>query len=125
MPKILVVDDERPTLDMLNLFLGVYGYEVLVADNASAGLELFEKEQPPVVLTDIKMPGQDGLNMLKQMKAIDANAQVIVVTGHGDKDLAKKAYALGATEFLNKPLDVEALKDALEKAMDNWRRRND
>ncbi len=122
MKKILVIDDEVPTLDMLELFLGACGYEVLVAENEAAGMEIFEKERPGIVLTDIKMPGKDGLTILKRIKEISAGTEVIVITGHGDKDLAQRAFELEASGFLNKPLDTAELNDALERAEERLKR---
>lgn len=116
MKKILVIDDEQPTLYMCRLFLGTYGYEVLTADNAEDGFALFEKERPPIVLTDIKMPGPDGLSLLKRIKETAPETEVIVVTGHGDKDLAGKAEALDASGFLSKPLQTEEIEAALKRA---------
>ena len=122
MKKILVIDDEVPTLDMLELFLGACGYEVLVAENEAAGMEIFEKERPGIVLTDIKMPGKDGLTILKRIKEISAGTEVIVITGHGDRDLAQRAFELEASGFLNKPLDTAELNDALERAEERLKR---
>ena len=116
MKKILVIDDEVPTLDMLELFLGAWGYQVLLADNEAAAMALFEKETPGIVLTDIKMPGKDGFSILKRIKELRPETEVIVITGHGDKDLAQRAFELQASGFLHKPLDTEALSEALEKA---------
>jgi anti-anti-sigma factor len=116
MKRVLVIDDERPTLGMFELFLEAYGYEVLTAENASEGLMIFEKERPPIVLTDIKMPGMDGLEVLKKIKEIDSGTEVIVITGHGDMDLAVKALSLHATDFINKPINKGALDDALRRA---------
>jgi len=116
MKKILIIDDEKPTLSMFRLFLDAYGYKVLTAENAAAGIELFKKENPPVVFTDIKMPGMDGLEVLRQLKQINPAVQVIVMTGHGDKDLTQQALELNATTFLNKPIGRKALDQALETA---------
>lgn len=116
MTKILVIDDEIPTLDMLQLFLKACGYEPLIAENEARGLEIFEKENPPIVLTDIKMPGRDGFSVLKKIKALRPETEVIVITGHGDKDLAQRAFELQASEFFNKPLDTDALDAALKRA---------
>lgn len=117
MPKVLIIDDEVPTLEMLRLFLGACGYEVLTAENEALGLELFKKERPPVVLTDIKMPGKDGFSVLREIKALSPETKVILITGHGDRDLAAKAKALEATAFFNKPLDTDALDAALKEAL--------
>ncbi len=115
MKKILVIDDEVPTLQMLKLFLEACGYVVLTAENAESGLEIFERERPPIVLTDIKMPGKDGFSILKTIKEMRPQTEVMVITGHGDKDLAKQAFDLDATEFFNKPLDTDALDAALAR----------
>lgn len=115
MKKILVIDDEVPTLQMLKLFLEACGYIVLTAENADSGLKIFESEKPPIVLTDIKMPGKDGFSILKTIKEMRPETEVMVITGHGDKDLAKQAFDLNATEFFNKPLDTDALDAALTR----------
>ena len=119
MLKALVIDDEQPTLFMFNLFLNAYGYEVITAENAAAGIELFKKERPSIVFTDIKMPGMDGLDALKMLKSIDPEVHVIVMTGHGDQDLMKQAMELNATAFINKPIGRKALEQVLRKAVDN------
>jgi YesN/AraC family two-component response regulator len=121
MTKILIIDDEQPTLQMLSLFLEACGYEVFTAENEAQGLEAFQKERPPIVLTDIKMPGKDGFDVLRKIKAIAPQTDVIVITGHGDKDLARQALDMDASAFFNKPLDTEAL----EKAIDEIRARLD
>jgi YesN/AraC family two-component response regulator len=110
MTKILVIDDEMPTLDMLVLFLETCGFEPIAASNEKDGLTLFEKETPPIVLTDIKMPGRDGFSVLKKIKALRPETEVIVITGHGDRDLEKKALILEASAFFHKPLDTDALE---------------
>ena len=122
MYKALIIDDEQPTLFMFNLFLDAFGYQVITAENAVSGIELFKKERPSIVFTDIKMPGMDGLDTLKMLKSIDPAVQVIVMTGHGDQDLMKQAMALDATAFLHKPIDRKALEEALEKAIDHLER---
>jgi len=116
MGKILVIDDEKPTLSMFRLFLDAYGYTVYTAENATEGLAIFQKEKPEIVLTDIKMPGIDGLVVLQQIKEIDPDTAVIVITGHGDTALAEQAVALDAVDFINKPIKKEALDAALKKA---------
>ena len=116
MTKILVIDDEHPTLEMFRLFLGAYGYSVFTADNGVKGLEVFRKEKPSIVITDVKMPGTDGLEVLKRIKEINPMAEVIVSTGHGDADLEIKALHLDATDFINKPVDRHSLEAALKRA---------
>ena len=116
MHKILVIDDEKATLSMFRLFLDAYGYSVYTAENGTEGLEIFRKEKPAIVLTDIKMPGIDGLAVLQQIKQVAPRTAVIVITGHGDTALAEQAAALDAVDFISKPIKKEALDAALEKA---------
>ena len=116
MDKILIIDDEKPTLTMFNLTLSAFGYTVITAENGQEGIESFERERPPLVITDIKMPGMDGIEVLRRIKEIDPNTEVIIVTGHGDMDLAIKALNLDATDFINKPIQRQALEQALKRA---------
>ncbi len=116
MRSILIIDDEKSTLKIFRLFLSAYGYTVFTAENGKLGLEVFNAERPPIVLTDIKMPGMDGLEVLKRIKEIDPATEVIVITGHGDMDLAIQALDLYATDFINKPIQKEALDAALTRA---------
>jgi YesN/AraC family two-component response regulator len=115
MKRILIIDDEVTTLQMMKFYLGACGYEVLTAENAESGLEIFEKEFPPIVLTDIKMPGRDVFSVLKTIRAIRPETEVMVVTGHGDKELRKKAFDLETAGFFSKPLDTNAFDAALKK----------
>jgi DNA-binding NtrC family response regulator len=119
MTQILIIDDEKPTLQMLTLYLEVCGHQVLTADNESKGMVVFERHRPPIVLTDIKMPGKDGFAVLRQIKAMAPETQVIVITGHGDRDLARQAFDLDACAFFNKPLDTEALEKEIKRIESN------
>ena len=114
--KVLIIDDEKPTLAMFELFLEAYGFEVLTAENGEEGIMVFEAENPSIVFTDIKMPGMDGFEVLKRIKTASPDAVVIVITGHGDKELAKQALDMKATDFIHKPVRKEALDAALERA---------
>lgn len=114
--RILVIDDEQPTLKMFVLILNAMGHEVLTAESGEQGLEVHREERPPLVLTDIKMPGMDGIEVLRKIKEADQATEVIVITGHGDMDLAIKALNLDATDFINKPVRRDALQGALSRA---------
>ncbi len=116
MRTILVIDDERPTLQMFELYLGAYGYKILTAASGEEGLAVFDAQTPPIVLTDIKMPGMDGLQVLEAIKARRPEIEVIVITGHGDTDLALAALGLRATDFIDKPIRRETLEAALGRA---------
>ncbi len=114
--SILIIDDEQATLDMLSMLLEAYGYSVLTASNGETGVQTYDKNRPDIVLTDIKMPGMDGIQVLQKIKEIDTNSEVVVITGHGDMDLAIQALNLNATDFVNKPVQRDALNAALKRA---------
>jgi len=116
--KILVIDDEKPTLKMFGLFLDVYGYDILTAESGEEGLEVFEREKPCIVLTDIKMPGMDGIAVLQEIKRRSPGTEVIVITGHGDMDLAIQALNLDAADFINKPIHRQSLEQGLTRAQE-------
>ena len=116
MKKLLIIDDERPILEMLEISLASEGYDVFTAESGKAGLEIFGRENPKLILTDIKMPGMDGVEVLKRIKEKDSEAEVIVITGHGDMDSAVAALRCGASDFLTKPIRDEALMLTLERA---------
>jgi two-component system NtrC family sensor kinase len=116
MLKILLIDDEEPIRKILGLYLRSKDYEVITAADGKEGIELFQKEKPPVVLTDIKMPGMNGIEVLKRVKDINSETEVIVITGHADMDLAIQALQLDASDFITKPVDNRALSVALKRA---------
>ena len=118
MPKLLLIDDEEPVRKIVGLYLRSHGYEVFAAADGQRGIELFQRETPPIVLTDIKMPGMDGIEVLKRIKQISADTEVIVITGHGDMDLAIQSLQLDASDFITKPVGNEALSIALKRAQE-------
>ena len=114
--KILIVDDEEIIVKLLSMSLRSDGYEIVTAYSGEQGLEVFKAESPDIVVTDIKMPGMDGLELLKNIKKIDSEKEVIIVTGHGDIDSTITALQYGASDFINKPVRDEALAIALDRA---------
>ena len=114
--KILIVDDEQPIVRLLSMSLKSDGYETFSAYSGEEALDVFEKSDPDIVVTDIKMPGMDGLTLLKKIKELDPEKEVIIVTGHGDIDSTITALQYGASDFINKPVRDEALAIALERA---------
>ncbi len=114
--KILIVDDEQVIVRLLSMSLRSDGYETVTAGNGEEALKVLEAESPDIVVTDIKMPVMDGLELLKRIKQIDAEKEVIIVTGHGDIDSTITALQYGASDFINKPVRDEALAIALERA---------
>jgi PAS domain S-box-containing protein len=114
--KILIVDDEELIVRLLSISLRSDGYQTVSAFSGEQGLEVFKAESPDIVVTDIKMPGMDGLELLKKIKEIDPEKEVIIVTGHGDIDSTITALQYGASDFINKPVRDAALAIALERA---------
>lgn len=122
--SILLVDDEQDIRDVLAISLADLGYEVLEAENGTKAMELFAEHKPVIVLTDIKMPGMDGIEILKKIKQSNPYAQVIMITGHGDMDTAVDSLKNGAIDFITKPISSTALEIALQRANDNILTRN-
>ena len=113
---ILLVDDEEGIRKVLSIALEDAGYQVLTAENGVDALKIFEKVHPPIVLTDIKMPEMDGIELLRKIKQDSAHTEVIIITGHGDLDLAIKSVKFEATDFVTKPINDDTLAIALRRA---------
>jgi len=113
---ILLVDDEEGIRKVLGISLTDSGYHVLFAENGEEALRIFKEKQPEIVLTDIKMPGMDGIEVLRKIKHENPDTEVIVITGHGDMQLAIKSLKYEATDFITKPVDDTHLENALQKS---------
>jgi len=113
---ILLVDDEEDIRDVLGISLSDIGYKVHAVENGEEAILLFKKINPAIVLTDIKMPGMDGIELLRKVKQENPDTEVIMITGHGDMNLAVKSLKYEATDFITKPINVDALEIALKRA---------
>jgi len=120
MDKLLLIDDEPDILRVLSMSLKADGYDVVSAQNGPAGIAAFEKEKPDIVITDVKMPGMDGIEVLKKVKELSVDTEVIIITGHGDIENAIEALKHGASDFINKPVRDEALAIALKRAREKY-----
>ncbi len=116
--QILLVDDESGIRRVLEINVRDIGYDVLLAPDGESALEIFNRHLPAIVITDIKMPGIDGIEVLRTVKKINPSTEVIMITGHGDLDLAVKSLQYEATDFITKPVDTDELEKALERACD-------
>ncbi len=116
--SILLVDDEAGIRKVLGITLSDMGYRVITAQNGKEALRKFEDKKPSIVLTDIKMPEMDGIELLRQIKQRNPDAEVIMITGHGDMDLAIKSVKYEATDFVTKPINDEVLEIALSRAQE-------
>ncbi len=114
--RILLIDDEQSSTSLLAFSLKSDGYEVFTAARGEQGLAIFDRELPDIVITDIRMPGMDGIEVLKKIKERSHPAEVIIITGHGDIDNAIDSLKYGASDFINKPVRAENLSVALERA---------
>ena len=122
--KLLLADDEAGIRKVLGISLEDSGYEVLLAENGEEALHLFREALPSIVLTDIKMPGIDGIELLGIIKEENPDTEVIMITGHGDMDLAIESLKLDATDFITKPINNDALDIALKRANEKIDMRN-
>lgn len=113
---ILLVDDEEDIRDVLSISLSDMGFEVHTAENAEEALRIYKTIGPEIVLTDIKMPGMDGIDLLKKIKQENSETEVIMITGHGDTDLAIKSLKYEATDFITKPINIDALEISIKRA---------
>ncbi len=117
--RILIVDDEEEICSVLAQRLFKEGYICATANNGKEALNHFYKDDLSLIITDIKMPEMDGMELLKNVKTINSKMMVIVMTAYGEVDLVVEAMRLGANDFLIKPVDLDLLvlsvKNVLEK----------
>lgn len=113
---ILIVDDERTLARAIKAFLVESGYEAEVAGDAETALQLLPSLRPDVVFTDVRLPGMDGISLLKKIREFDASISVVVMTAYGSIEGAVEAVKLGAFDYVKKPLDLEELKLLADRA---------
>jgi PAS domain S-box-containing protein len=116
--KLLLADDEEGIRKVLGIYLADSGFEVLTAENGLQALEIFREAQPSIVLTDLRMPGIDGIELLRTIKSERPDTEVIMITGHGDMELAIESLKLEATDFVTKPINDDVLAIALKRAQE-------
>jgi len=113
--RILVVDDERVIAELFEDYLRIQGFDVVTANSGMEALTQLEGYHPDVILLDVRMPEMDGIETLKRIVARNPRVGVLMVSGNDDVDLAKEAIALGAFDYILKPIDFGYLSRALEK----------
>ena len=119
-PRILVVDDDRALADNIVEFLTKLGYEAFPAYNGREGLIKFEQEDFQVVITDLKMPEMDGMELLEEMKKLDSDVNVIVLTGFGTIESAVQAIKGGAYDYITKPIEFAEIELVVNRAMEKY-----
>jgi DNA-binding response OmpR family regulator len=113
MPRVLVVDDEPDARELLSEFLTAKGYEVLTASNGEEALRKVKEDRPHLILLDVRMPKMNGLEVLKQVREIDHEVGVIMVTAVNEEETGRQALKLGAFDYITKPLDLKYLERSL------------
>ncbi|MGA7838281.1 MAG: sigma-54 dependent transcriptional regulator [Ignavibacteriaceae bacterium] len=122
MEKILIIDDDRVYAETLKMFLSESFPNVCYKSNGSDGLDYVRAENPDLVITDLKMPGMDGIEVLRQIKEIDNSIAVLVITAFDDSNSIIKAMQLGAYDYFDKSFDLKRIKNFVEKSIENKRR---
>ena len=102
MTKVLVIDDTQGIRNLLDTLLSRKGYDVVLADGGRKGLELIRRERPDVVVLDLKMPEMDGVAVLQQIRRLNPDQPVIILTGAATPERGQQVRALGVTEFVEK-----------------------
>src|SRR3974390_1454007 len=115
--KVYVIDDDEAMRDSLNLLVASSGFDVSLFENAQNFLDALPGLAVGCVVSDVRMPGLDGIELLKRMKAGHSTFPIVIMTGHGDVPLAVEAMKLGAVDFLEKPFEDDRLIAMIETAI--------
>ncbi len=121
---ILIIDDEKTIRWSLGEGLRTHGFDILEAASGEEGLQLFADKSPDCVLLDMRLPGIDGLEVLRRMRKENAEAPVVVMTAYGEVDKAVEAMKLGSYDFVTKPFMIEKMKVTIEHALTTVRLRS-
>ncbi|QQA41352.1 sigma-54-dependent transcriptional regulator [Pelagovum pacificum] len=114
--KIAIVDDEKDMRQSISQWLALSGYDTETFASAEDALKGLNPDYPGIVVSDIKMPGMDGMQFLKKIKGVDSTLPVIMITGHGDVPMAVEAMRIGAYDFLEKPFNPDRMTELAKKA---------
>ena len=114
--KVAIVDDERDMRQSISQWLALSGFDTETFESAEEALKTITTDYPGIVVSDIKMPGMDGMQFLKKLKGVDSSLPVIMITGHGDVPMAVEAMRVGAFDFLEKPFNPDRMTDLAKRA---------
>jgi DNA-binding response OmpR family regulator len=114
--KVLLVDDEIEFVNTLSNRLGMRGIHTDVVHDGEQALEYVKKQEPDVIVLDLKMPGMYGMEVLRHLSKTNPDIQVVILTGHGTDRDEQEAQRLKAFDYLNKPVDIETLADRIKGA---------
>ena len=124
-PHILVVEDETILGDSICTFLEHHGYMTSVARSGEDGVRLAEENSPDVAIVDIRLPGLDGLSVLRKLRDVSAGTEVVMMTAHASVGSAVEAMKGGAFDYLTKPLDLDEVRVVVDKALAHQRMRRE
>ena len=120
---VLLIDDEPAIRRVLGALIADFGYDVHTVGSADEAIEFVQQQAFPLVVSDIRMPGMDGITLLQKLKELCPDTLVLMITGHGDKDSVVRCLRLGASDFIDKPVNEALLEHALARCADTFRLR--
>jgi signal transduction histidine kinase len=120
LPQVLVIDDEIGPRESLRMLLKP-NYQVHTANSVEAGLRLLREKRPDAVISDIRMPGTNGIDGLRRIREIDPHVAVIMLTGFGALETAQEALRLGANDYISKPFDATEMRDVISRNVERTR----
>jgi len=123
--RLLVVDDEPSMREFLEIMLSQEGYQVRTASTGEEGVKAYRAEEPDLVLTDVKMPGMSGLDLIREIHSLDPAAPIIAITAYASADDAVRAVREGAYDYLSKPFQIEDLRIIIRNALEARRLRRE
>ena len=123
METILIVDDEKNYPPILAAVMEEEGFEPLMANSGEEDMNILKHSDVDLVLTDMKMPSMDGMEVLRSVKRTNPATEVIILTGHGHEEDRQLCMQLGAFAYLQKPLDINVLSETIQKANEKIRRK--
>lgn len=112
--KLLIVDDQYGIRILLNEVFQKEGYQTFQASNGMQALQIVEQDRPDLVLLDMKIPGMDGIEILKRLKEMDQTIEVFIMTAYGELDMIQQAKDLGARTHFAKPFDIDEIRAAVK-----------
>ncbi len=121
--RLLVIDDEAQNLELISAALEQSGLEVLTAASPEAGLEIFFRVMPEIVLVDLMMPNMSGMEVLERVVSVDPGTEVMLMTGHYSTDSAVEAIQKGASDYFEKPIDINRLRSHISTLLSEMNRR--
>ena len=117
-PRILIVDDDAGQRSLLNSFLGSQGFETVPVASGEAALEILRTQDISMMISDVRMPGLSGIDVLREIKKVRADVEVIVITGYGTLTNAQEAIRYGAGDFISKPFNVADIIAIISKSFE-------